>query len=200
MGDREVSSNLQPEALRGLKLLYTDVEISNAVFRIARDIMRDTPPGGDVVLIPVLVGALPFAMDLLAVLDAFEPGRTSLFPIDARSYGDEQEPHEVVLSPENRLRTALTPNTLAVIVEDIVDSGYTASKVISYVHDQHPVPTQLQLATLIAKQPNRKAIVHIDYVGFTLIEDYWVVGYGLDDKQRLRGLLCIYRKDPHASS
>jgi hypoxanthine phosphoribosyltransferase len=72
-----------------------------------------------------------------------------------------------------------------VIVEDIVDSGRT----LAYVHEvlRARRPRTLRTACLLDKPARREVTVPVEYVGFA-IEDRFVVGYGLDDKERFRDL------------
>ena len=64
-----------------------------------------------------------------------------------------------------------------VIVEDIVDTGLTLTYLQDILRARAPAP--LRTACLLSKPSRRKVDVTVDYVGFT-IEDQFVVGYGLD--------------------
>ena len=72
-----------------------------------------------------------------------------------------------------------------VIVEDIVDTGLT----LTYLRDilKARAPRSLRTACLLSKPSRRQVDVPVDYVGFT-IEDQFVVGYGLDHHDRYRHL------------
>ena len=76
-----------------------------------------------------------------------------------------------------------------IIVEDIIDSGNTLSKLIPML--QVRKPASLKVTTLLDK-PERREVddVNVDYVGFE-IEDKFVVGYGLDYDQSYRDLPYI---------
>lgn len=74
------------------------------------------------------------------------------------------------------------------IVEDILDSGYTLSKLIEILKTRNP--KSLSLCTLLDKPDRRKAEVHLDFRGFT-IPDEFVIGYGLDYDERYRNLPYI---------
>ena len=76
-----------------------------------------------------------------------------------------------------------------IVVEDIIDSGNTLSKLIPMLKDRNPA--SIKVTTLLDK-PDRREVddVTVDYVGFE-IEDKFVVGYGLDYDQSYRDLPYI---------
>ena len=74
------------------------------------------------------------------------------------------------------------------IVEDILDSGYTLSKLLEILETRSP--KSLRLCTLLDKPDRRKADVRLDFRGFT-IPDEFVIGYGLDYDERYRNLPYI---------
>ena len=76
-----------------------------------------------------------------------------------------------------------------IVVEDIIDSGNTLSRLIPMLKERKPA--SLKITTLLDK-PDRREVddVTVDYVGFE-IEDKFVVGYGLDYDQSYRDLPYI---------
>ena len=76
-----------------------------------------------------------------------------------------------------------------IVVEDIIDSGNTLSRLIPMLKERNPA--SLKITTLLDK-PDRREVddVTVDYVGFE-IEDKFVVGYGLDYDQSYRDLPYI---------
>ena len=64
-----------------------------------------------------------------------------------------------------------------IVVEDIIDSGNTLSKLIPMLKDRNPA--SIKVTTLLDKPDRREVDMNVDYVGFE-IEDKFVVGYGLD--------------------
>lgn len=71
------------------------------------------------------------------------------------------------------------------IVEDIIDTGYTLQKVRDILNLCEP--SSLTICTLLDKPSRREVDVPVDWVGFT-IPDEFVVGYGIDYAQRHRNL------------
>ena len=78
-----------------------------------------------------------------------------------------------------------------IIVEDIVDTGLTMSKLFDTIHAKSP--NSIKLASLLYKPSRSEHKVKIDYLAFT-IEDQFVIGYGLDyaGKYRELPLVAIY--------
>ncbi len=72
-----------------------------------------------------------------------------------------------------------------VLVEDIVDTGLTASHLIQLLGRRRPA--SLRVCTLLSKPSRRRVDVPLDYVGFE-IPDSFVVGYGLDYCEKYRNL------------
>ena len=74
------------------------------------------------------------------------------------------------------------------LVEDIVDTGLTASKVMAVLRKKGPA--SLRLCALLHKPSREKVRVAIDYLGFT-VPDRFVIGYGMDFDARYRNLPYI---------
>lgn len=71
------------------------------------------------------------------------------------------------------------------IIEDIIDTGYTLQKVREILKLREP--TSLRICTLLDKPSRREVEVPVEWVGFS-IPDEFVVGYGIDYAQRYRNL------------
>ena len=72
-----------------------------------------------------------------------------------------------------------------IILEDILDTGLTLSYTVSYLLSKNPA--SVKICTLLDKPARRKSNIIADYVGFS-IDDYFVVGYGLDYDEAYRNL------------
>ncbi len=75
-----------------------------------------------------------------------------------------------------------------VLVEDIVDSGYTITSVLDLLRTRHPA--DLRVCTLLDKPERREVPVPIDFCGF-VIPNKFVFGYGLDLDEYYRNLPFI---------
>ena len=76
-------------------------------------------------------------------------------------------------------------NEHVLIVEDIIDTGYTLEKVRSILNLRDPA--SLAICTLLDKPSRREVEVPVEWIGFS-IPDEFVVGYGIDYAQRYRNL------------
>ena len=165
----------------GIKELISSNEIQQRICALGKEISRDFA-GEEVFLICILKGAFLFFSGLI---------RSVTIPLEidfmgCSSYGDEK-----ISSGKHRLYLDLKEDISGknvVIVEDIVDTGLTINEIFKVLRTKEP--KKLKLASLLSKPSCRKIDISIDYLGFE-IEDKFVVGYGLDYKQKLRGLPYI---------
>ncbi len=74
------------------------------------------------------------------------------------------------------------------VVEDIIDTGLTMKFLLENLQARHPA--SIKVCTLLEKPSRAKTKVQIDYKGF-VIEDKFVVGYGLDFDEKYRNLPYI---------
>lgn len=171
--------------------LLTAEEIEQRVREIAAMINRDYA-GSDrpLSVIVVLKGACFFAIDLLKHLTL----PTRLDFLRASSYAGMGSSGEVTLHSDISLPIS---GTDVLLVEDIVDTGLTASWL--YRHLASHNPASVRLCTLLDKPGGRTTAVEISYVGFT-IPDAFVLGYGLDYNEGYRNLPAIYTARPAEAS
>lgn len=69
------------------------------------------------------------------------------------------------------------------IIEDIIDSGNTLSKVLEILETRQP--NSIELCTLVSKPSRREIDLDVKFLGFE-VEDKFIVGYGLDYDQKYR--------------
>ena len=74
------------------------------------------------------------------------------------------------------------------VVEDIIDSGNTLSKVMEMLQTRSP--NSIELCTLVSKPSRREIDLTVKFLGFE-VEDRFIVGYGLDYDQKYRHLPYI---------
>lgn len=137
--------------------------------------------------VPIFVGVLNGSFIFLADLIREVPIDCEIDFLKISSYGDEK-----ISSGNVSLLKALDceiEDRDLIVVEDIVDSGLS----IQYMRKMITAmkPRSLKFVTLLLKERDNSIAAPIDYVGFR-IPDKFVIGYGLDYKQKLRNLRAIY--------
>lgn len=133
-------------------------------------------------LICVLNGAFPFAADLFRKLDM----DAEITFIRLKSYegtGSTGVVKEVIGLSEN------IKNRNVIVVEDIVDTGRTLTKLCADLKKMEPA--NLKVATLLFKPESVQTGFKPDYVGFE-IGSKFIIGYGLDLDGMARNLEDIY--------
>jgi len=83
------------------------------------------------------------------------------------------------------------------IVEDIVDSGVTLSRLKTLLLGERGAKSVV-ISTLLSKPSRRQVHVDVEYVGFE-IPDAFVVGYGLDFDEKFRTLrdVCVLKEEAY---
>jgi hypoxanthine phosphoribosyltransferase len=138
--------------------------------------------GKDPVFVSILKGALPFLADLMRSV----PIPLSLDFLEVSSYGQGTETSGVVRILKDLAHPIEGRHVL--VVEDILDTGFTLRYVLEHLQQQKPA--SVRLCTLLDKPARRIVPIDIDYRGFE-IPDRFVVGYGLDYGERYRNLPFI---------
>jgi hypoxanthine phosphoribosyltransferase len=144
-------------------------KIQTRVDEIARIIDLDYN-GEEVVVIGVLNGSFMFVADLIRAME------TPVFLdfIAVSSYEGTQSTGELKMLKDIKVDVE---GKHVLLVEDIVDTGLTISKLKELMSGRNP--KSLKLASLLHKPARTEHEVEIDYLGFE-IEDKFVIGYGLD--------------------
>lgn len=135
--------------------------------------------GRDLVVVGVLKGSFIFMADLTRAIDL--PLTCDFLRVS--SYGSGTTSSGKVRMDFDLSHPIAGKNVL--VVEDIVDTGWTLDHVLREIRRKRPA--SLKLAALLHKPDRTRVEVPIDYLGFT-IPDRFVVGYGLDFDGRYRNL------------
>ena len=169
-----------------LRILVSAEQIRRRIEEIAAQIERDYP-GEPILLIGILKGSFIFLSDLARAMNR---ATTRIEFMAVSSYGKGK-----TTSGEVKVVKDLDVSiegTNVIIVEDIVDSGVTLTYLANMLSQRQP--KSLRIATLLDKPERRLRPVQVDYVGFS-IPDEFVVGYGLDFAEDYRNLrdVCILK-------
>ena len=162
------------------KVLLSQEELREIVERLGREITA-TYQGSknELLVIGLLRGSFLFMADLVREIKL--PMTTDFMTVS--SYGDD-----VVSSGNVKVVMDLDESITGcdvLLVEDIIDTGNTFSKVIRMLENRDPA--SLKICTLLNKPSRREVEVKIDFCGMD-IPDEFVCGYGLDFAQKYRNV------------
>jgi len=166
-----------------LEILLDRERVAERVAEMAAEISRDYE-GKHVLLLCVLKGAVIFLADLVRNLTI----SAEIDFIASSSYEGGTSTGEVNVTSVFQADIA---GKHILIIEDILDTGLTCSVLMGRIATHGPA--EIKLCALLDKSAARTVETRApDYVGFT-IPDKFVVGYGLDYREKYRGLkdICI---------
>ena len=161
------------------RILFSKEQISQEVARLGNEIANDYK-GKEIVFVSVLTGAFIFVADLARSV----PLTSYIDFMQVSTYENSTE-----TSGNFVIKKDLTSNIEGkdvIIVEDILDTGFTLHNLLEYIKSKNPA--SVKIAAFIDKPARRKQNISADYVGFTMDDDYFIVGYGLDYAQKYRNL------------
>jgi len=162
--------------------LISAEEVKARVKELGSEIEKDYKGKGDIILVGLLRGSVVFLADLAREIDL----EAKIDFMVVSSYGNEMESSREVRINKDLEEDIKDKNVI--IVEDIIDTGYTLEKVKDYLNLKSP--SSLEICTLLDKPERREVTVDVKYVGFE-IPDVFVIGYGIDYAQKHRNLPYI---------
>ena len=137
----------------------------------------------ELVLVGLLRGSVIFMADLCRVID--KPHEIDFMTVSSYinkttvSSGDVK----IIKDLDSEIK-----DKDVLIVEDIIDSGRTLSKVVEILQTREP--NSIEICTLVSKPSRREIPMSVSFCGFE-VEDRFIVGYGLDYDQKYRHLPFI---------
>lgn len=172
---------------------YKEVFSAKAIAERVGELGREITPwaetavgqtGKELLLVPVLRGAIFFAADLARAIGC----SVDMDPVRLIGYDTETNSpkNELIMTGEldSRGRAVL-------VVDDICDSGRSLTVLAERFRGQGAAA--VKTVTLVWRAP--VATHKPDYVGFAYEGSEWLVGYGLDDQNRYRNLPGVYQID-----
>lgn len=161
-----------------IKAENIDVAVTSVAESINADLKGKVP-----LFLVVLNGAFMFAADLLKKIKI----ENNISFVKLSSYSgtrSSQVIHELIGLNE------VVKGRTVIIVEDIIDTGFTMRRMLDILHEQEAA--DVRIATLFYKPEAFRSDYKIDYVGME-IQNEFIVGYGLDYDGFARNFPDIYK-------
>ena len=170
------------------EILLTEEQIRHRLDELASEIQNDYSEK-DLTLVAILTGSVMFIADLLRRL----PMQLRLDYIGVSSYhGETRSTGELILTKALKLDVR---DRDVLVVDDILDTGLTLVKIREML--QKLQPRSVKFCTFLEKDIAHRENFRADYVGFH-IPNKFVVGYGLDYRERYRNLPYVGTLRPEA--
>lgn len=167
-----------------MKIMISEQEIQQKVKELGERITAHYADSDkELILIGLLRGSVIFMADLCRQVR--KPHEIDFMTVSSYADGSTVSSRDVKIlkdiDGEIRGKDVL-------IVEDIIDSGHTLSKVVDILQTREP--NSIELCTLVSKPSRRKVHLDVRFLGFS-VEDKFIVGYGLDYNQQYRHIPFI---------
>ncbi len=163
------------------EIIYSKEQIQKKVEDLGNQISKDYQ-NKNPIFIGVLKGVFIFMADLIRNVDICS--QVDFMAISSYS-GQGEQPSEVKLVKD--LDVSIR-NRHVIFVEDVIDTGLSLHFLLKILRDRSP--QSLEVCVLFDKPAHRLIDIPIRYRGFEL-PDRFVVGYGMDHKEKFRNLNCI---------
>lgn len=161
------------------RIIISEEQIAEAVARVGKQITEDYR-GKEIAFVSILNGAYPFTADVMRKVEV----NCTVDFMQVSTYGDSTSSSGTL-----KIKRDISGNIEGkhvIILEDILDTGYTLHNLTNYLQSRKPA--SLKICTFIDKPARRTEDVTADYYGFKFEEDLFLVGYGLDYAQKYRNL------------
>ncbi len=160
------------------KILISEEEIRKRIGELSEKISRDYE-GKDLLCIGILKGSVVFLSDIIRNISI----PLSIDFMTVSSYGNSTETCGELKIKKDLDADIKGKNVL--IIEDIIDSGVTLSKLVELLKAREP--ESVEICALLNKPERRTANVDAKYIGFDIPNEF-IIGYGLDYAEKYREL------------
>ncbi len=167
------------------EILITQEQIEQRVCELGRQITQDYADSERLLLLGLLRGSVVFMTDLMRNIHL----PITLDFMSVSSYAGATSSGFVRIDSDHKTNIH---GWDVILIDDIVDTGYTLRTVSKLLKDRQP--HSLALCALLDKVARHRVQLDIHYLGFE-IPDYFVVGYGLDIDEKGRNLPYIASVD-----
>lgn len=164
------------------ELFIPEKEIKEAIARMAREIKADVGDGNPL-FVGILNGAFMFTAELMSQMDAH-------YEVTFARYSSYRGLNTTGVVREIMPVQVDVKGRTLILLEDIIDTGYTMQFVMDKL--RHDGAVDVKLATMLFKPDSLKCDLKPDYVGIRIPSDF-IVGYGLDYDDVGRGYRDIYK-------
>jgi hypoxanthine phosphoribosyltransferase len=164
------------------EVLLDEQSLQKRIKELGAEISKDYPDG-NLVLICILRGGVPFMVDLSRAITA--PHMMDFMAVSSYGVGKRESSGTVRLTMDLQMDIH---DKDVLLVEDIIDSGHTIASVLELL--QLRQPRSLKVCALLDKAERREAVVPIHYRGFS-IPNKFVFGFGLDLDEYYRNLTFV---------
>lgn len=164
------------------KVLFTREELEKRITELAQWVNNEYSDSKNLVIVGLMKGAIPFLAQLIKDVTVDH----SLDFMIASSYEGEHGSSgnvKIIMDLAHPIH-----NKDVLIVEDIIDSGITLEKITGILKTRNP--KSLKILTLLDKPYHRKANLKPDMYGFHCPDEF-IVGFGLDYKEKMRNIPYI---------
>ena len=170
---------IPPECMQVIdRVLYTPEQIQQRVAELGAQITQDYQDKS-LLMIGVLRGVIFFMTDLLRTIQT--PVEVDFMSVS--NYSPEARDRGYVRLVKD-LELSITDRHV-LFVEDIIDTGLTINYLLQTLRARQPA--SLEICVLFNKEKRRLIDLDLRYEGFK-IPDYYVVGYGLDYREKYRNM------------
>ncbi|MFO7928664.1 MAG: hypoxanthine phosphoribosyltransferase [Candidatus Humimicrobiaceae bacterium] len=164
------------------KIIFSRPQIEEKIKELGQEITKDYQ-GKDLLVISILRGGVFFLTDLVRAINL----PLSIDFMGISTYGISDTSGGVVRITKDL--EEVIENKDVLIAKDIIDTGLTISYLLRNLKARYP--KSIEICTLLDRDIRRMTNLNIKYKGFNIGEKY-IVGYGLDYKQKYRNLDSIY--------
>lgn len=171
------------------ELFIPDQQIQEAIADMAKRIKADME-GENPLFVGILNGAFMFAAELMRELD-------TAYELTFARYASYRGTSTTGVVKEVMPIKAQVKGRVVILLEDIIDTGYTMSYVMEMLRREGA--TDVRLATMLFKPESLKCDLKPDYVGLQIPADF-IVGHGLDYDDMGRAYRDIYKVVDTSSS
>lgn len=164
------------------RTLYSREDISTRVKELG-DIISKEYKDKNLLVVSLLRGSFIFAADLVRELSI--PVEVDFMTTASYGHGETSSGNVEIV---HDIRTSVEGKDI-LIVDDIMDSGYTLGKVKEILNSKKP--NSIKICVMLDKPSRRKIDISPDFVGFS-IDDVFIVGYGLNYGDYYRNIPYIF--------